>query len=144
VAYTSNLAAVRTQMNRALDAGLIAAAQVPLNAIKKALAGGYTTGDYVTGASVSAATRTDPTDENGVRVIRIGTKLGYNRDWEMGFVPARGVFSPGLGRATQGPIGFRRKEIWVPNFFGTANEQALAFGRTFVRFMDQGPRLNAA
>lgn len=144
MSYTSNLATVEAQMNRALDAALIAAVQVPLNRVKEQLAGGYTTGDFVTGASVNHATRTDPTTENGVRVIRFGTDLDYNLDWELGFVPARGVFSPGIGRNTQGPIGLQRKEIWVPALFDTAQQQALAFGRTFVRFMDQTPISEAA
>lgn len=126
MAYQSNLAAVQAQMHRARDAGLIAAAQVVVNAVKEGLAGGYTSGDFVTGASVNAVTRTDPMDENGVRIIRVGTNLLYNLFWEIGHL---NIF---LRR-------FVRKEVWVPRLLSTAEEQALAFSRTFVRFMDQGP-----
>lgn len=128
--YKSNLPAVEAQMNRARDAALIAAAQVPLNAIKEELAGGYTSGDFVTGASLNAATRTDPVTEDGVRVIRIGTNLLYNLFWEIGHL---NLFT---GK-------FERKEIWVPKLLSTAQEQALAFARTFARFMDQ-PRFSEA
>lgn len=124
MAYVSNLAAVRAQMERARDAGLIAAAQVALNRIKRKLAGGFKTGDFTTGDSVNSATRTDPVDENGVRVIRIGTALMHNLFWTLGHV--------NLFTGT-----FERNDLWVSEFFSTANEQALAFARTFTRFMDQ-------
>lgn len=142
--YTSNLAAVRAQLEQARDAGLIAAAQVVVNRVKQGLRGGYTTGQHVTGHVMSSVTRTDPVDENGVRVIRVGSDVDYALFWEVGFVPARGVFSPGLGRTTQGPIGMQRKEVWLPALMETAPEQAAAFARVFARFMSQRPVSEAA
>lgn len=143
--YQSNLPAVRAQMERARDAGLIAAAQVVVNEVKQGLRGGYMSGAFVTGNVMGSVTRTEPADENGVRVIRVGTDVEYALFWELGFAPAPGVFSPGLGRGQLGPTQFRRKEVWVPALFRTANEQAAAFSRVFARFMaSQRPVSEAA
>ena len=144
MSYRSKLPAVQGQMNRARDAGLVAAAQVVINAVKQGLRGGYTSGAFVTGHVMNSVTRTEPADENGVRVIRVGSDVDYALFWEVGFVPARGVFSPGIGRSTQGPIGLQRKEVWVPALLRTAPEQAAAFARVFARFMGQRPVSEAA
>lgn len=131
MAYTSNFAAVRAQMERARDAGLIAAAHVVINRVKDGLRGGYKTGAFVTGNVMSSVTRTDPVDENGVRVIRVGTDVNYALFWELGH---ENLFT---GK-------FERKEVWVPALVETAQEQALAFARTFARFMTQRPVSEAA
>lgn len=122
--YVSNMATVRAQMERARDAGLVAAAQVVVNAVKESLRGGYTSGLFVTGNVLNSATRTDPVDENGVRVIRVGTNVEYAPHWELGH---ENIFSR----------KFERVEKWVPALFNTANEQAAAFGRVFARFVNQ-------
>jgi len=131
-------------MEQARDAGLIAAAEVVKTGVKLGLRGGYTSGLYVTGHVWNSVTRTEPADENGVRVIRVGTDVSYALYWELGFIPARGVFSPGLGRNTQGPIAIQRKEIWVPTLYRTAPAQAAAFARVFERFMEASERPSEA
>ena len=132
MAYQSNLAAVQAQMHRARDAGLIAAAQVVVNAVKEDLAGGYTSGAFVTGNVLNSVTRTDPTDENGVRVIRVGSDVDYALFWEIGH---RNLFTR----------RFERNEVWVPALLRTAQQQADAFARVFARFMGtQRPASEAA
>ena len=112
-------------MERARDGGLIAAAQVVINAVKERLRGGYTTGAFVIGNVLGSVTRTDPVDENGVRVIRVGTNVAYAPHWEFGH---DNLFT---GK-------FERVEIWVKELFGTAAAQAVAFSRTFTRLMAAG------
>jgi hypothetical protein len=130
--YQSNLPAVRAQMERARDAGLIAAAQVVINDEKRRLRGGFTSGLFVTGNILNSVTRTEPTDENGVRVIRVGTDVEYAPFWELGHVNA-------WSRK------FERVETWVLALFSTASEQAAAFSRVFARFMaSQRPASEAA
>jgi hypothetical protein len=131
VSYTSNFASVRAQMEQARDAGLIAAAQVVINDEKRRLAGGFTSGLFVTGNILNSVTRTEPADENGVRVIRVGTNVVYAAPWELGHV---NLFSR----------KFERVETWVPALFSTAQQQALAFARVFARFMGQQRASEAA
>lgn len=129
--YQSFLPSVQAQMERARDAGLIAAAQVVQNRVREKLRGGFTSGLFVTGTLLNSVTRTDPVDENGVRVIRVGTDVDYAAHWELGHV---NLFSR----------KFERQERWVPALFETANEQAAAFARVFARFMSQQPISEAA
>jgi hypothetical protein len=124
VAYKSNLAAVQAQMNRARDAGLIAAAQVVANRVKEKLAGGFTSGLFVTGNLLNSVTRTEPTDENGVRVIRVGTNVVYALPWELGHI---NLFSR----------KFERQERWLPALMETAQQQADAYARVYARFIGQ-------
>lgn len=130
--YASSLAAVEAQMNRARDAGLIAAAQVVVNRVKEKLAGGYTSGAFVTGHVLNSVTRTEPADENGVRVIRVGSNVNYALFWELGHV---NLFTR----------KFERVEKWVPALVETAQQQADAFARVFARFLaSQRPASEAA
>ncbi len=104
--------------DRAIQSGLIAAAEVYTTEIKRRLLHGYTSGDFVTGNNVNHVDR-DPecTPIPGGFTISVGstqTNPPYSMYWELGFVPARGVFSPGVGSVTQGPVGVQRKEVWVP------------------------------
>jgi hypothetical protein len=136
--YRSNLPNVKSQMQRATEAGLIAAAAVVENKVKEGLAGGYTTGNFVTGTSVSSVNHSEPEVGPNGAFILVGTDVMYALFWEVGFVPARGVFSPGIGGSTHGPIGMQRKEVWLPALFSTRAEQLAAFQRTYQRFMGGG------
>lgn len=129
--YASNFAAVRERMEQARDAGLIAAAHVVINEVKRGLRGGYTSGAFVTGHVWNSVTRTDPLDENGVRVIRVGTDVMYALFWEVGH---RNVFTR----------KFERVEIWVPALLSTADRQALAFATVFARYMAETDRPSEA
>jgi len=118
-------------MEQARDAGLIAAAEVVKTEVKRGLRGGYTSGAFVTGNVWNSVTRTDPTDENGVRVIRVGTNVMYALYWELGH---QNLFTR----------KFERVEVWMPTFLSTADRQALAFARVFARFMEASERPSEA
>ena len=66
--YVSNLPAVRAQIDRARNAGLIAAAHVVINEVKRGLTGGYTSGAFVTGRVLNSVTRTPFSSIGSVRL----------------------------------------------------------------------------
>jgi len=94
--YTPNPAR-RAALTRASDAGLIAAAQVVTNDVRRRFRereGGYTSGDFVHdyGGVAKSITQSPPHDHNGVRRVTIGTNkrspdgFSYPLAWEMGHV----------------------------------------------------------
>lgn len=72
------------RLQAAQIAGVVAMQQVVVNAVKRALRGGYTTGDFVTGLSLNSVSRDTPREVNGEIVGRVGTPLAYNAYWELG------------------------------------------------------------
>jgi hypothetical protein len=106
----------------ARDKALRASANVVVNRVKRDLRGGYTSGDFVTGASINAVRATDPMWDGNVRVIRVGTTLFYNLAWEIGH---HNIFTR----------RFERKEVWLPAFTATAGQQAATFSRVYLREM---------
>lgn len=123
--YRSNLAAVRTQLARATDAGLLAAAAVVENRVKEGLAGGYTTGAFVTGHVLNSVTHSEPAMDDRGHFILVGTDVSYALFWEVGHT---NLFTR----------RFERKEVWMPALLSTRPEQLAAFHRAFQRVMGQG------
>lgn len=92
-AWTSNLPEVERRLDQAERDMLIGAAQVGLNAIRRALRGGYTSGEHVTGAAANSFTRTEPErDAGGVMGVVIGTPLLHPLLWELGWHSKAGTF----------------------------------------------------
>lgn len=118
--YRSNLPAVITTMRRARSAGLIAAATVLINAVKRGLTGGYTSGDFVTGHVLNSVTRTEP--DLGDGSIQVGTNVMYALYWE-------------LGHVNMYTRRFERVEIWYPALRDTAEAQRQAYARAHARVM---------
>lgn len=113
-------------IDRATQAGLIAAAYVATNEVKRRLRGGYTSGMFVTGALINSVTRGEPVRErDGQWGIRVGTDRPYALWWEIGHV---NLF---LKR-------FVRVEHWRLAMIDSRNEQAAAFARAFTRVMGGG------
>jgi hypothetical protein len=136
-AFRSNLSAFLRDSDNAEQAGLKAGAYVLSNAVKRNLKGGYTTGDFVTGASVNHVTIGQVFYEGRGWAIKVGTDLLYNLYWEVGFTPARGVYSPGIGRNTQGPIMFQRVEKWRPALVDNREEIRAAYTRVYEARMSR-------
>ena len=107
-------AQVSTLLSEAIDAGLIAAGETYRTAIKRALAPGYTTGAFVTGALLGSIEATPPADEPAGRTVHVGTRLEYAVYWEFGH---QNLFT---GK-------FEREERWLPVLAATAAEQERAF-----------------
>jgi hypothetical protein len=123
--YKSNLPQVESRMRAASFAGLEAAAAVYENAVKDELRGGYTSGDFVTGQSVSAVAHSEPEMDSDGAFILVGTSLLHNLYWELGH---QNLFTR----------RFERVEKWVPTFYRTREQQLAAFQRVYLRFMGGG------
>lgn len=115
-------------LDRAATGGLTAAANVYRNAVKRALAGGYTSGNYVTGHVQNSVTQTVPARLGTGYGVRVGTNVPYALFWELGHI---NIFS---GRFEQVPI-------WLPMLEESAPEMRDVFTRVFVRLAQDGAAL---
>jgi hypothetical protein len=120
MAYRSNLGALEARYRRARAAGLIAAATVYINAVKRGLRGGYTSGEFVTGNVINSVTRTEPDLVRGEIVV--GTNVLYALYWELGHY---NLFTR----------SFQRKEVWMPALSESATRMRDAYARAFAREM---------
>lgn len=102
--------------------GLVAAATVIQNAVKRGLRGGYTSGDFVTGTNVNHVLRSEPEFRGGIGEIRVGTDLNpcYPLFWEIGHY---NIFTR----------KFERKEVWGPAYHDSRDDAIAAFQRVFAR-----------
>ncbi len=132
----------------AVDAGLIAGAQVLLNAVRRKLRGGYTSGAFFTGVSMNSVTRSDPVTEDGVRVIRVGGKPMYLLYWELGhyniFTSRKGLrdkvggrfrLAARFNRKTKRRGKYERQERFRPALVESRTKIAEEFAATYKRFM---------
>jgi hypothetical protein len=118
VSYDSNVPTITAKMRRARAAGLTAAGQVVVDAVKEAIRGGFTSGDFDTGESVDNVKTTAVIDSADGAHIRIGTELVYNLVWELGHF---NIYSR----------QFERKEVWLPTLHATRAQQLDAYQRAF-------------
>jgi len=116
------IAALLEKHRAAQQAGLRASAYIVYNAVKRALAGGYTSGDFVTGNVINSVTIGAVFEEAGIFGVRIGSNVNYALFWEVG---GWNVFTR----------KFERVEIWRPALIDTRDEQAAAFARAYKRSM---------
>jgi hypothetical protein len=110
------------RLDEAVGAGLVAAAEVVREHVSDRLAEGYTSGDFVTGASAEAVAVSGPDPEDDGLVVRIGTPILYNLFWELGH---RNIFTR----------RYERVEVWVPLFLETTALQEQAFRAAFAERM---------
>jgi hypothetical protein len=70
---------------RALDAGLVAAAEILRDAVRDDLIDGYTTGKFTSGdAAKKVKTKAPKTGQDGNRYVAVGTDDFKQRIWEFG------------------------------------------------------------
>jgi len=111
-------------MPDALDAGLIGAGYVYRNEVMRGLAGGYTTGAFVTGRVMNSVTISDPYDgDNGGRAISVGTDVDYAAFWEQGHM---NLFTR----------QFERVEIWGPALDSSGPEMMDVFSELARSYME--------
>lgn len=125
MSYQSNLPAVKSRLQQATEAGLLAAAAVVENKVKEDLRGGYTSGRFVTGHVMASVNHSEPELGPNGAFILVGTGVDYALYWEVGH---NNIFTK----------RFERKEVWVPALLSTRGEQLAAFQRTYQRFMGGG------
>jgi hypothetical protein len=119
---TSHVPQVAEKMKQARRAGLMAAGQVVVDAVKEAIRGGFTSGDFDTGESVENVRMTDVSEDGNGASIRIGTDLVYNLVWEIGHL---NIYSR----------QFERKEVWLPTLLSTRQQQLEAYTTAFNAVM---------
>lgn len=105
----------------ALHAGLTAAGYVYANTVKRALAGGYTSGDFVTGRVMNSVTVSEPEGNE----VDVGTDVDYALFWEMGH---HNLFTR----------KFERVEIWRPAIDAMGEEMSDVFAGTVLSWLVQG------
>src|SRR5688572_11823100 len=123
--YKSNLPQVRTQLQQATAAGLLAAAAVVENRVKEGLRGGYKSGRFVTGNVLASVNHSEPEIGPNGAFILVGTDVMYALFWELGH---QNLFTK----------QFERKEVWMPALLSTRAEQLAAYHRAFGRVMGGG------
>jgi hypothetical protein len=113
------------RFNRGFDEGsqkgLIAAAYIATNELKRRLRGGYTSGQFVTGNAINSITRSEPVrTANGWKIV-VGTNVLYMLYWELGH------FNLFMRR-------FARVEHWRLTMIDTRAQQQEAFTRVFRQY----------
>ena len=107
--WRSNLGPFEGATDRALRAGLVAAAETYMGPVREALQQGYTSGDYVTGAAANSVQRSTPEVTADGLEIAIGSNLDYVLFWEVGH---QNLFT---GK-------HERVEVWVPKMVEMRDE----------------------
>lgn len=106
--------------------GLYAAALVLQNAVKRGLAGGYTSGNFVTGTNIKHVLISEPSfNPDGSGEIRVGTDLNpcYPLFWELGHF---NIFTR----------KYERVEVWRPAYEENRQAAIEAFRRVFKRWVN--------
>jgi hypothetical protein len=111
-----------SRWDEAMAAGLTAAGYVYANEVKRALAGGYTSGDFVTGRVLNSVTVGEP----HAGTIEVGSDLDYAMFWEIGH---HNIFTR----------QFEQVEIWRPALDVTAPEMSDVFAGVALSHLVQGP-----
>jgi hypothetical protein len=110
------------QLEQAVAAGLLAAAEVVRERVSERLREGYTSGAFVTGRSADAVAVAGPDPEGDGLAVRIGTDVLYDLFWELGH---ENLFTR----------KYERVEVWVPLFLETTALQEQAFRAAFAERM---------
>jgi hypothetical protein len=113
---------IEAHWDAAIAGGLTAAAYVYANLVKRALAGGYTSGDFVTGRVLNSVTIGEP---SGL-YIDVGTDLDYAEYWEIGH---HNIFTR----------RYERVMIWEPALDAAGPEMSDVFSGTMASIILQGP-----
>lgn len=120
--YRTNLPAVTAKLTDARRAGLIAAATVLQNAVKRNLTGGYTSGAFVTGHVHASVTISKPDMTPFSGSIAVGTDVPYALFWEVGH---HNTFTR----------QYERVEKWMPALLESRIAMQRAFEQEFLRMM---------
>lgn len=121
----SNTAVLLTNIRVAQAKGLIAAANVVRNEVKRNLRHGYLSslgnwGDFVTGNNINHVRVSDPTFTSDGGSIKVGTDLLYALFWEVGH---HNIFTR----------HFERDPIWASSYALSRALAVEAYDRVFAR-----------
>lgn len=122
--WTSHLDQFNRDRDEAERLGVIAAAYILVNAVKRALKGGYTSGAFVTGHVINSVTRGTPFREGMGWTIEVGSNLNYALFWE-------------IGHHNRWTRKYERVEKWRPAFMDSRPAMAEAYARQWERTMSK-------
>lgn len=122
--FTSTLDGDMDRARVAVDAGLRAGGYFLANEIKRQLAGGYTSGDFVTGHVMNSVTVGEPYDDGDARALEVGTDVDYALFWELGH---HSIFTR----------RFERVEIWRPTMEAEADTVGAIVDETIQSIMNR-------
>jgi hypothetical protein len=135
VTWSSRIPDLVAELPNMVVAGLDAGTAVIADAVRDELRGGYTSGEYVTGANVNSVIRPAAfRDTDGALVQRVTTRLTdppYPWYWEMGFFSSTitGLPDAPLASSVGGRVQgrFIRVEKWRPAAEKSADAASTAF-----------------
>ena len=119
------------RFDRGARGALLAMAYVYFNELKRRLAGGYTSGNFVTGQLLNSIAVAGPEPEGDGLVVRVGTMLLYALAWELGH---NNLFTR----------RFERQERWFPTALDTEAAQQQAARAVFGQALETGSDLEFA
>lgn len=122
--WTSNLEKFIAAKDQAAQGGLTAAAYLLMNQVKRNLKGGYKSGDFVTGNSINAVTKSEPERDGDGWAISVGTNVLYNLFWE-------------LGHHNTFTRKYERVEKWRPALMDSKDAMGAAFNRVHARVLKE-------
>ena len=117
--YQSNLPAVAAKLRAARFAGLVAAANVVVNAVKEGLRGGYTSGAFVTGFVLNSVTNSEPAEDANGAFILVGSNVNSElarTNWQRTREPLR----------ASSALAVADRSVSVPRLRGAHVDAALA------------------
>ena len=116
----SNRNQVLNALKSAAREGLNEAAQIYTNNMKRALRGGFTSGDFVTGNLMNSVTRTSVTENGNDLEVKVGTNVPYAVYWEVGH---HNIYTR----------KFEREERWRPTLLSSMASMRDAIRNAFGR-----------
>lgn len=105
--FRSNLGAFIGASERAIQAGLIAAAELYMGVVRERLLKGYTSGAFVTGNVAGSVDKDGPHRGPDGWEIAIGSNVDYALYWEVGHINLFLLHTGVMG-------GYARIPIWEP------------------------------
>jgi hypothetical protein len=124
--WTSNLPRVQAAIDAAVCDGLTAGARHYAGEVMRDLAGGYTSGAFVTGAVMRSVTVVPAVRVGDTYEALVGTNLLYALFWEVGH---QNLFTR----------RYERQEVWRPRLVWEANRiRAIAQQRAEARLQQMG------
>lgn len=157
--YKSNMEQAGRAIHAARVRGLQMAGDRLIRGVVKRLAGGYTTGQWVSGTNTSSVVRTEPMRLRGIWTVLVGTSIDdppYPLFWEVGFNQRQVAWKNEKGQWVSpkyikrgkdlvlNPTKFVRKERWGPALREDAEHIQAAFVRGFRKALDANGNLRVA
>ena len=136
----NNIGVVVRRMAEADRDALTRAALIYENAMKVAVEGGFTTGNYYTATLRKSITHSPASRDERGGFIYVGTNLPYAKHWEFGFNRRLWVWydeKKDRWYSRPGPTVYERVEKWRPTLAAKSAEMVSEYRRVYAKRMAQ-------